>query len=121
MKNAKRKLFNGKKGLNDISIATIFVIFFFASAFMMNEVNSAFATDVSLLDVKGISDDVKQDAQGTASPTGVFGVFVTVMRLAFFDFGDALGLPLWLDLFYTIVATMFILTLSRNIWVGGGA
>lgn len=122
MENAKPNIFRNKKGINDISILTGIVFIFFFTAIMIPFVNSEFGTTASTLNVDGIADDVKEGAEGTISENSfsVFSVIFTVFKLAFFDFGDTLGLPFWLDAVYTVLGMMFIITLARNIWIGGG-
>lgn len=124
MKNEKFKyfkmlLFKDKKGINDISIIAIFTFIFFTTALIIPFVNSEFATGASNLDTDSITGEIKEGANSITA-ISAFGILTTVLKLAFFDFGNTLGLPFWLDGIYTVIAVLFILVIARNIWIGGG-
>ncbi len=110
----------GKKGINDISIATILIFIFFFTAIMIPFVNAEFDTTADTFDTENFEGIVKDEAENV-NVISAFTVLVTVFKLALFDFSDTLGLPFWLDMIYTVLAIILILVISRNIWVGGGA
>ena len=62
-----------------------------------------------------------KDSAESANTLSAFTILLNVMKLAFFDFGNDLELPFWLDIIFTMLAVIFILTIARNIWIGGGA
>ncbi len=117
--NNRRRMFKDKKGINDISIIAIFTFIFFATALIIPFINSEFGTSSSNLDTDSITGEIKEGA-GSVTAISAFGILTTVLKLAFFDFGNTLGLPFWLDAIYTVIAILFILVIARNIWVGGG-
>ncbi len=119
MKNAMLPRIRGKKGVNDISIIAILIFIFFGTAIMIPFINSAFGTTSSTLDTDGLAADIQQDAE-SINTLSAFGVLKTVLLLAFFDFGGALGMPFWLQGIYTILGIILILVIARNIWIGGG-
>ncbi len=112
-------LFNGKKGVNDISIITVIIFIFFGTAIVIPFINAEFNTSSSTFDTEGLAADVQQDAESVTT-ISAFNVLLTVFKLAFFDYSGTLGLPFWLEAIYTILAIVFIITIARNIWIGGG-
>ncbi len=117
--NYKTLMFNSKRGINDVSILAIFIFIFFATALVIPFINAEFGTSASNLNTEGITDEIQQEASSVTT-ISAFGVILTILKLAFFDFGNTLGLPFWLDGVYTVLATLFIFLIARNIWVGGG-
>lgn len=119
MKNA-RKLFKNKKGFNDIFIITIITFIFFGTSIMIPFVNAEFSTSFDTFDRDNLETLVKADAENV-STFSAFNVLITMVKLAFFDWDGTLNLPFWLEGIYTILGIVLILTIGRNIWVGGGA
>lgn len=123
MKNEKinytTKLFQNKKGINDISIIALITFIFLGTSIIIPFVNTEFATDADVFNTTIFEANVKDDAENV-SGISAFQVLITMLKLAFFDFGNTLNLPFWLDALYTILAIIFILVIARNIWVGGG-
>ena len=120
MKNERRDLFADKKGINDISIVAGIVFIFIITAITIPFVNSSFGTQATEFNVDGVVDDVRQDAENV-NTFNAFDVLLTVLKLAFWDFGNSLDLPFWLDGFYSVLTVVLVLTIGRNIWIGGGA
>lgn len=119
MQNVK-KLFNGKKGINDISIIAVILSIFLFTSIMITFVNAEFGTTVDTFDNDQFTSNVKNDADSVSAVSG-FTVLITALKLAIFDWGNTLGLPFWLDIFYVILSIVFVLVIARNIWIGGGA
>ena len=115
---------HGKKGINDISIITILIFIFFGTAIMIPFINEAFNTQASSFNLEGLDADIQQDSRDIrevgAFDIDAFNIFLTVLKLAFFDFGGTLGMPFWLQAVYSILAIVFTMVIARNIWVGGG-
>lgn len=120
MKNVRRSVFKDKKGINDISIVAGIIFIFFITAIIIPVVNGAFGTTHTEFDTEGVVDDVRQDVDSVSS-FNAFSILLTVLKLAFWDFGNSLNLPFWLDAFYSVLTVVFGLTIGRNIWIGGGA
>ncbi len=119
MLNIKRLFPNGKKGFNDIYVITVILaILIFTSAFLPF-VNQAFGTSGSEFNTDGTFNQVIEDSE-SVSQFNAFTVLLNLLKLSIWDFGDSLGLPFWLDAFYTLLAIILIVTLARNIWIGGG-
>ncbi len=114
-----RGMFKDKKGVNDISIIAVFIFIFFGTAVIIPFINSEFGVGASNLDTDAVTGEVKEGASSVTA-ISAFGILTTVLKLAFFDFGNTLGLPFWLDAVYTVIGLLFILVIARNIWVGGG-
>ncbi len=115
------KIYSGTKGqINDISIIAIILTIFFTTAISIGFVNAEFGTEFSSLNETVITQQARNDAE-SVSAISAFTILKNVLLLALFDVGNSLNLPFWLDALYTILAVIFILVISRNIWVGGGA
>ncbi len=123
MKNEKinysTKLFRNKKGINDISIIALIIFVFLGTSIIIPFVNNEFATTGDIFNSTIFEQNVKDDAENV-NVLSAFEILITTLKLAFFDFGNTLGLPFWLDAIYSILAIIFILVIARNIWVGGG-
>lgn len=114
------KIFKNKKAINDISIISIIASIFLLTSIIIPFVNSEFGTNADIFNESTFSDNVKADAENV-SGLSAFTILITVLKLAFFDFGNTLGLPFWLDGLFTLLGIIFIIVIARNIWVGGGA
>jgi len=119
MKYEKSKLFRNKKAINDVSILTIISLIFLLTSVIVPFVNAEFP--VSSIDVNqdGIVNQIR-DGSESVSSVSAFTILITFLKLATFDWGNTLNLPFWLDLLYVLLAVIFILTIVRNIWFGGG-
>ena len=116
-------MFNNKKAINDISIIAILVIILFGTAIIIPFIDSAFDTSSDTFDTDEFHSGIQEEGEnieGKITDISAVKVFVNVFKLAFFDFGNTLGLPWWLDAVYTILAILLILVIARNIWIGGG-
>ncbi len=123
MQNEKYKMFNNKKAINDISIIAIILFILFGTAIIIPFINSAVGTSADTFDTDKYETDIRgkgEDIKGRITDISALGVFVNVLKLAFFDFGNTLKLPFWVDAIYTILTVILVLTIARNIWVGGG-
>ncbi|MAH48575.1 hypothetical protein CMI37_22310 [Candidatus Pacearchaeota archaeon] len=118
--NFATKLFQSKKGINDISIISVILAIFLITSVVIPFVNFEFGTEFSNLDEDAILQTARDDAE-SVSTISAFTVLKNVILLALFDVGDTLGLPIWLDIIYTLLAILFIIVIARNIWIGGGA
>ncbi len=114
------KIIKNKKAINDVSIISIIASIFLLSSVIIPFVNSEFSTNADVFNESTFADNVQQDAENV-SGLSAFTILITVLKLAFFDFGNTLGLPFWLEFFYTLLAIIFTVVIARNIWVGGGA
>jgi len=123
MKNDKMlncKISKSKKGTNDISILGIILSIFFLTALIIPFINDEFGTGYAEYNADGELVELRDNA-GSTSSVNPFNIFVTMLKLSVWDFGNSLGLPVWIDIVYTILAILFMLIIARNIWVGGGA
>ena len=123
MQNAKSRMFNNKKAINDISIIAILVFILVGTAVIIPFINSAMDTSSDTFDTDTFASGIKDESQ-TVEPKltdiSLVRVFINMFKLATFDIGNTLELPFWLDIVYTILAILLILVVSRNIWIGGG-
>ena len=114
------KLFKNKKAINDISIIAVLAFILLGTSIIIPFINTEFKTTADTFDESAFEDNVRNDAE-SVSTISAFTILVTFFKLAFFDFGDTLGLPFWLDAIYTLLGLILILVIARNIWIGGGA
>lgn len=114
-----KKLFRNKKGFNDVFIiAGILALIFFTSA-MIEFLNDEFDTGGQQLNIDGTLAQINQDAENE-SKISAFNILFTALKLSFWDKGNSLGLPWWIDLAYTLALIILVFTIARNIWIGGG-
>lgn len=120
MKNAKHKLFQNKKGFNDMVILSIISCILIISSIFVASVNAEFNTNLDNANIDNIKDDL-QDEASSITTISAFGILATFFQLIFWDIGNSLGLPIWLDAVFTILFIIGSLVVARNIWVGGGS
>ena len=113
------KVLRNKKGFNDIFIVVVIMSIILGTATIIPFLNDV-GTQAAELNTVGITDNIQQSAE-SVNTLNAFTILFNVFKLSFFDIGDTLGLPIWLDLFFTILAVILIITIARNIWVGGGS
>ncbi len=113
------KLIKNKKAINDVSIIAIITAIFLGTAIIIPFVNSEFGVNADVFNESTFASGVQQDAENV-SGLSAFTILLTVLKLAFFDFSNTLGLPFWLEIFFTLLAIIFTVVIARNIWVGGG-
>lgn len=119
----KRSMFRDKRAVNDITIISVLVFIFFLTALIIPFINAEFTTGFVEPNTDNIAGEIVQqseDIEVRITDISAIGVMLTVLKLAFFDFGNSLGLPFWLDSIYTILGIILILVIARNIWIGGG-
>lgn len=113
------KLFSSRKGFNDVTILVGIMVTIFLTAYILTYINIGFDTEYAEFDTDKTKDGAIQDAENVGT-LDAFNVLITVLKLSTWDVGDTLNLYWWIDLFYTILALTFIITIARNIWIGGG-
>ena len=114
------RLFKDKKAINDISIIAVLTFILFGTAVILPFVNDEFNLNQDSFNEAQFDQNVRSDAENV-NTISAFTILVTFLKLAFFDVGNSLGLPFWLDAIYTVISLMLILVIARNIWIGGGA
>ena len=119
MLNIKKVFPRGKKGFNDIYIIMVILSILIFTAAFLPFVDQAFGTSSSQFNTEKTFNQIVEDSENVEQFNG-FTVLLNLLKLSIWDVGDSLGLPFWLDAFYTILAIILIVTLARNIWIGGG-
>lgn len=112
-------LWKSKKGYNDMYLLSLVLGVFLLTAVLLPLIQSSFGTSQSRFDNDAFRQDVQEGSKSLTN-LNAFTVFSTVFKLAFWDFGDTLDLPVWVDAFYTLLAVLTTLIVARNIWIGGG-
>jgi len=100
----------GKKGFGGDGYAMILIVFILASvAFGVPLIANAIGSDVSTANIDGIHDSVQESSE-SISILNAGSVLLEIFTFALFGWGDALGLPSWLALVFTLLAvSLFIL------------
>jgi len=113
------KFFKNKKAFNDITIVAGILSIFLITATLIPLISADLGSAADTFDTDAYEQGVKTEAENIGS-LSAFTILLNVMKLAFFDFGNTLNLPFWLDIVFTILAVILILTVARNVWIGGG-
>lgn len=104
--------------LNDVGIIIGIVSIFLAVGIALPYVNQAFDGDQSInADIDGLSTQAGQDVENVSS-INAFTVLLSMLSMFFWTFGS---LPFWLDAFFIILRLTLVITIARNIWIGGGS
>ena len=114
------RLMKSKKGFNDMSIITLILIILFGTAFLIPSAGAATGDGATSFDTDNVADNVRTNSEN-ANQFNIFTVLFNVLKLSLWDVGDSLGLPWFLDLTFTVMAVILVLTIARNIWIGGGS
>lgn len=102
--------------VNDISIIGTIIFIFVTIGVILPFVTDTFSEETINNDVDGLESEIGDSASGLGS-TSIFDVVSSVAMMFFWTFG---ALPFWLDMFFVIIRIILILTIARNIWIGGG-
>lgn len=96
-----------------MGIISVFVIVGIALPF----VNESFeGTQEFNANTQGLQDQIGQDVNDVSS-ISIFTVLLSVLSMFFWSFG---ALPFWLDGFFVILRIILVITIARNVWIGGG-
>jgi len=100
----------GKKAFGGDGFAIILIVILLASvAFTVPLVASAINSDAQVANIDKIEDNVR-DSSESISILNAGQVLISIFTFALFGWGDALGLPSALALFFTLLAvSLFIL------------
>lgn len=103
--------------VNDISIITGIILIFLTLGAIMPYINDSFSITSEEINIEKFEDDIAVDIEDE-SRISAFTVIFSIFKMFFWTFGS---IPFWFDL--TIMLTLriiLILTIARNIWIGGG-
>lgn len=114
-----KKLLMSKRGFNDMTIIAGILAIFFITAIIIPLITAEFGDASNTYDTEAYESNIKSGAE-SVSTLSAFTILLNVMKLAFYDFSDDLSLPFWLDMVFSLLAILLILTIARNIWIGGG-
>jgi len=102
---------------NDILIAGAIICVFLVLGTVLPFVNAEYGVDESgSYDADAFNDELGQEAELSTSVSAVEVLF-SIAKMFFWTFG---ALHWALDLVFVFFRIILIMTLSRNIWVGGG-
>ena len=111
------EVFN-KKAQGDLGIITIILSIFLLTAILIEPVNQSFDVQADTLDTDRVTDNVRDNAEELDTVTDFilsFKVLGNILKLAFFDFGNTLNLPFWLDAVFTLLFIVFVVFVIRLI------
>ena len=105
--------------MNDIQIIASIVSVFILIGIFLPFVQDEFAQPKNLNASNGVQSVASNVAsQSNNSTVTIWQVFISIGKMFFWTFGT---LPLWLDSVFLMVRIILIVTIARNIWIGGGA
>ena len=115
----KNRLFNDKKGINDISILSILIFIFVGIGIILPFINSEFGENTTTFTTGKLADDLINEKQENVSSIGAGDILVSVGKMFFWTFGD---LPFWMDAIFLVLRILFLVILIRNFvpFLGGG-
>ena len=111
------KLRKSKKGFNNIIILAGISAILLLSAFMIDTTNNAFSTGGSSFNTQNLKDNLQSDSESVNTIT-IGSILTTFLKLIFWDVSGSLNLPVWLELFYTLLFIVSILTVYAMIRSG---
>ena len=120
MNERNKKLWKSKKGFNDLVILAGITSILLISAFVIPLTQDAFGQPQTTFDSDNLKDNLQNEAESVNS-ISAFGILTTFLKLIFWDVSGSLALPAWLQVFYTIIFIVAVLTVARNLWIGGGS
>ena len=95
-------------------IITSICLLFVAIGIFLPIVNEAVGNADSTLNDANFDDEIDTDDLTVAS---AWNIFLSVLSMFFWTFG---ALPFWLDAIFMILRVTLVMTIARNIWIGGG-
>ena len=95
-------------------IITSIMFLFIAVGIFLPIVNEAVGNADSTLNDANFDDEIDTDDLTVAS---AWNIFLSVLSMFFWTFG---ALPFWLDAIFMILRVTLVMTIARNIWIGGG-
>ena len=98
--------------MSDIMIIGGIVLLFVALGVALPFIQEAFGVEQTANSAEGLINPA--DASSTVSAFSVIG---SVASMFFWTFG---ALPTWLDLIFVVLRIMLVVTVARNVWIGGG-
>lgn len=102
---------------NDMVLIASFLTFFTILGILLPVINSGFDTEYT--GIGGIG-DLEEDVgnESDNNQLSIWRVIFSMISVFFWSFGE---LPVLLNTFLLIPRIIFILTVVRNIWIGGGS
>lgn len=101
-------------GLTDIQIIASIVTIFVFTGILLPIIEADFGTDVTTVDVDGVTEGIDE---GDLTSLSAWKVIFSIFKM-FFWYGGVF--PLFLDLIFLVLRIILVLTIARNIWIGGG-
>ena len=95
-------------------IITSICLLFVAIGIFLPIVNEAVGNDDSPLYRTNLDDDISATDW---TVVGFWNVFLSVLSMFFWTFG---AIPIWLDAVFMVLRIILVLTVARNVWIGGG-
>ncbi len=107
--------------VNDITIITFIVSVFIFTGVAVPFLNAEFGVPTSIPSVDTLEGEVSGAVGATevsgVLDIGIFDVLLSVMSMFFWSFG---ALPFFLEAIFLVFRIVLVLTIARNIWIGGG-
>jgi len=103
--------------MSDMHLIAGFLTFFILLGLSLPVINSGFDTDYNgVSDINAFGEELEDNANN--SQLSIWRVLGSLISVFFWSFGE---LPVLANVLLLIPRTIFILTVARNIWIGGGS
>ena len=112
------KIQKSKKGFNNMFLLGLIATILLVSSVIVPMVQTEFTGLNSTVDSDGLRQDLSDDI-GEVDSISVVTVPGTLLRMVFWDPGDSLALPVWLDLFYSLLGILLLVILFVMVRGGG--
>lgn len=100
---------------NDIHIIAGIMTFFVLLGVFLPFVQTDFGISQTAYNAESIVQESDLDEAG--SDISAFDVVASVAKMFFWTFG---ALPAWMDALFLVLRITLVLTVARNVWIGGG-
>ncbi len=103
--------------MSDIKIIGSYLTFFILLGLLLPIINSGFDTEYSgVSGITELEDDIGSESSN--NQLSIWRVMFSLISVFFWSFGE---LPIIANIFLLIPRILLLLTISRNIWIGGGS
>lgn len=115
-----KKLMKSRKGYANMVIVSIIITVFLLTATLIPYLNEAFDENFTELNTGDIESDAKEKATlEKTSALNIWEILLNILKLATWDIGDTLGLYWWIDIVFTLMLIILVLTVATIVWPGG--
>lgn len=93
---------------------------FILSLFVLPIIANGFGESSIEFNQDGIKDDVT-DGVDSVNTINAFNVLLSFLTLGLIDISTTFALPVFMEIIFSMIFYTFVITVVRNVWIGGGA